>query len=113
MTPRFDAHQVALELIRALAPILDAVARRDRDLAQQLRRSASSVPLNVCEGSQRRGADRSQFYRIAAGSASETRAALEVAAAWGYVDVASLTTVQHLLDRVIAMLWRLTHGRGS
>jgi hypothetical protein len=38
------------------------------------------------------------------------RAALEVAVAWGYVDAMSLAEVEALLDRVLAMLWRLTRG---
>jgi four helix bundle protein len=109
---RFDVLAVALDLISALAPAIEAVVRRDRDLAQQMRRSASSIPLNISEGNRRLGADRSQHFRIAAGSAAETRTALDVACAWGYVDAATLETARELLDRVIAMLWRLASPRG-
>jgi four helix bundle protein len=84
------------------------VARRDRDLAEQLRRAATSVPSNISEGAQRTGKDRHHFYRVAAGSAAEVRTQLEVAWAWGYIDTAVIGTALALLDRVIAMLWKLT-----
>ena len=44
------AHQVALELVRALRNQLRKIQRVDRDLARQLRRSSSSVVLNLAEG---------------------------------------------------------------
>jgi four helix bundle protein len=74
-----------------------------------MRRAASSVALNLAEGNRRTGQDRLQFFRIAAGSAAEVRAALEVALAWGYIDAAPLAETE--LDRVLAMVWRLTHRR--
>lgn len=77
-----------------------------------MRRAAASVVLNIAEGTQRTGKDRLHHYRIAAGSAAEVRSALGLARAWGYVEVAAVATVDVLLDRVLAMLWRLTHGRG-
>jgi four helix bundle protein len=105
---RFEAYEVALELAAALRPVLDQLARRDRDLADQMRRAGSSVALNLAEGARRTGRDRLHFYRIAAGSAAEVRAALAVAQAWG--SLAAVSEVDVLLDRVLAMLWRLTHG---
>jgi len=112
MAERFHAHDVAMEMASALRATLEVLARQDRDLASQLRRAASSVVLNLAEGARRAGKDRLHFYRIAAGSAAETRSGLELAGAWGYVDPTSLEPVEILLDRVLAMLWRLTHGGG-
>ncbi len=90
--------------------MLGALAKADRNLADQLRRAASSVVLNIAEGNRRTGMDRLHFFRIAAGSAAEVRAALDVARAWGMVGAAP--AVEAELDRVLAMLWRLTHRRG-
>jgi len=45
----------------------------------------------------------------AAGSANETRAALRVATQWGYLAAEDAATAQALLDRIIAVLWKLTH----
>ena len=110
MSGRFEAYEVALEMVSALRPSVEALGQRDKDLADQVRRAGSSVVLNLAEGARRRGKDRMRFYRIAAGSAAEVKAALEVARAWQYLG--TLAEVDGLLDRVLAMLWRLTHGPG-
>ncbi len=105
----FEVFEVAVELVAALRAPTAAIAAKDADLARQLRRAASSVPLNIGEGNQRSGGDRVHHFRIAAGSAAETLAALRVAHAWGYAETGSLEPALALLDRVRAMLWRLTH----
>ena len=108
---KFDAYEVSLQLIPALRPIVTAIALHDRSLADQIRRAGSSVPLNVAEGARRSGKDRNHSYRIAAGSAAEVRAALSVARGWEYVDATQARAADELLDRVLALLWRLTHPR--
>jgi len=108
---KFEVFEIALELIQALRPAVSAIALRDRDLAEQLRRAASSVPLNISEGARRTGKDRQHSYRIAAGSAAEASAALSVAQAWGYIDLQAYHNAHQLADRILAMLWRLTQPR--
>jgi four helix bundle protein len=110
MAGKFETQEVALEMAAQLRPALEVMGRHDRDLAGQARRAAASVVLNIAEGAGRRGRDRLQHYRIAAGSAGETAVALRLALAWGYLDPAELAAVQALLGRVQAMLWRLTRG---
>lgn len=105
----FDAFDVALDMIRSLRDPLAAITERDPALAQQLRRAAASVPLNLSEGRRRQGRDRLHLWRVAAGSADEVVASLRVAEAWGLVEVASIAQALALCDRVLAMLWRLTH----
>ena len=78
-------HETALELVRDVAPIAGAIGRCDADLARQLRRALSSVPLNIAEASDQRGARRASHYSIALGSAREALSALRTAEAWGYV----------------------------
>ena len=108
---RFQTYDVALDMVRALRPLLVALERHDRDLARQARRAATSVPLNLAEGNRRKGGNRLQLFRIAAGSADEVRAALQVARAWGYVAEEQTEVALALLDRVLRMLWGLTHPR--
>jgi len=55
------------------------------------------------------GRDRRQHYLIAAGSACELRAALDVGEALGYLGREVYEDVDGMLDRVCAMLYRLTH----
>ena len=105
----FVAYELAVELVTLLQPLVAKVATRDPDLARQLRTAATSAPLNLAEGRRREGKDQCYHYRVAAGSAEETRACLQVAAAWGHLDEASAATPLATLDRVAAMLYRLTH----
>ena len=110
MSQKFETLEVALEMAALLRSPLEALGRHDRDLEDQVRRAAASVVLNIAEGAGRRGRDRLQHYRIAAGSAGEVEVALRLARAWGYVASAEVQAVEPLLKRVLAMLWRLTHG---
>ncbi len=105
----FDAFDVTLQLIRSLVPVLEVLARRDPDLARQLRRAAASIALNLPEGRCRAGGDRLHHFRIAHGSAEETMACLKVAEAFGHVGSDATAAGYALGDRVQAMLWRLTH----
>lgn len=104
----FHALDVSLDLIRALRAPVEVLQQHDSSLAQQARRAAASIALNLAEGRRRAGGDRRHHFRIAAGSADEVRACLRVAEAWGWVSPDSLQESLVLLDRVLAMLWRLT-----
>jgi four helix bundle protein len=108
----FDASDVAHELVTVLRPVVEKIATRDRALAEQTRRALSSVPLNVDEGRGRHGRDRLYLWSIADGSARELRSVLRVAEGLGYIDGSMLTAALPLLDRELAMLWKMTRGRG-
>lgn len=105
---RWDVYEVSLELIAGLREPVTLLRSRDPELGSQLRRAASSVPLNLREGRRRAGRDRLHHYRIAAGSADEARAALQVAVAWGSLDQGDVAISLGLLDRLLAMLYRMT-----
>ena len=105
----FVAYDVSLELIGELRVIVPAIKRVDRNLADQISRAATSISLNLAEGRFRSGGDQRRFYEIAHGSASEVRAALEVGAAWGFIDAGS--RVHAIVGRLMALLWGLTRGR--
>lgn len=102
------AFDVALEIIEAMRAIVARVRRHDADLARQMVRAASSVAANVAEGSRRVGKDRLHLFRIAAGSAEETRAHLRVALAWGYLQTPELEAPLEVIDRELRLLWGLT-----
>ena len=107
---KLKVSRLALETIATLRPLVARIRRHDRSLAVQLVRAASSCALNLGEGEYSDPGTRRARYSNAAGSANETRAALSVAVAWGYLSRAQAEPASRRLDRVIAMLWKLTHG---
>ncbi|MCO5170109.1 MAG: four helix bundle protein [Planctomycetes bacterium] len=107
----FHAETVALELVTAVRGPLERVRAKDTNLADQGRRAAQSIALNVAEGNGRQGRDRGRHFTYAYGSGRELKAVLAIAEADGQVTATDLATARELLDRVLAMLWRLTHPR--
>ena len=103
-----QVYDVSIEMVRNLAPVVEMVGRRDRALADQMRRAASSVPLNVAEGTESLGGNGRARFRTAMGSAAEVGAALDVATAWGYVPRDRAVEVKARLERVRRMLWPLS-----
>jgi four helix bundle protein len=99
----FIALDTAHDAVRLLKTPIAIIARRDVSLADQLRRAACSAVLNLAEGRRRRDRDRAHFVRIAAGSAAEARAALDLAVDLGYLDARPEAWAR--LDRVLALTW--------
>jgi four helix bundle protein len=98
-------YPVILEALEMLRPALDRIERRDSDLGRQLRRAAASVALNVAEGMYSRGRNRAVRYHSALGSARETLACLEVAAALHAMPLDHALRAK--LDAIIGTLVRL------
>ena len=105
----FHVLEVSVALIECLKQPLKTLRSRDANLYRQIRTAASSIALNIAEGNRRQGLDRLHCFRIAAGSAEEVRTALRVAAAWGDLAGDAATQAFQCLDRILAMLHRLTH----
>jgi four helix bundle protein len=103
------AYQVALELVNALRPIVEAVKQCDSNLADQMKRAATSVLLNLAEGQRRVAGNKRRAFEIAHGEAREVLGCLDCAAAWGYVADAS--TARKILDRLLGLCWGLTHTK--
>ena len=109
----FHAYDVAIQLIRALKPVLDQIKKHDRDLARQGRKAATSIPLNVAEGNHRLGKDRIYHFSVAAGSAGEIEVILDTAEGWEYVPRKQLEESRTLLDREQRLLAGLLPRRSS
>ena len=108
----FIAHDKALAAAGLALRLATAVPAPLKTLADQVIRSASSVPANLAEGHGRSGRDRLHHWRIAYGSAKETDTHLRLLAAAGAIDIQQAGDALQLLDEVRAMTWRLLHPRG-
>jgi four helix bundle protein len=100
------AYTVALDLIRALRPVVAQLRSYSPEAADQVERAASSIVHNIAEGDRRNGRDPKRFFDMAHGSAGEIRGALDVADAWGWQVDSEHARV--LLDRELRLLWGLT-----
>jgi four helix bundle protein len=99
-------YTVCLQMVRDVRPYRERIARFDRDLARQLAKASTSVPLNVAEGSGSRAGRRRNAYDIALAEAKETLSVLEVAEAAGYVRGIELA-VRARLNHIIGTLTNL------
>ena len=101
------AHTKALEAAGAAIALVMRVPAPLKSVADQVIRSASSVPANLAEGHGRSGRDRLHFWRIAYASAKEVDSHLRLLVQAGVVDGAKAKYPIEIFDEVRAMTWRL------
>ena len=99
----------ALEMALTTAASVYAAEIRNAELRSQLQRAASSIALNLAEGSGRTGKDRLHFYRIAYGSCRECQAAVEIVSGAQLADADKVAQWRSEFDQLGAMLWSLVH----
>ena len=101
-------YPACLQMVRDVRPYADRIERFDKDQARQLRRSSTSVPLNVGEGSGGRGGRRRYSYDTALMEARETLTNLEAAEAIGYIRRID-PTLRGRLNHIIGTLVRILY----
>jgi len=105
---KLDVYQRAIEFLVLARRIRNQMPKGHADLADQLRRSAQSVPQNIAEGAGRATrADKAKHYTIARGSAMESAAHLDVMKVEELIDGEHHARGTELLERVVAMLTKL------
>jgi four helix bundle protein len=88
--------------------VRDRLPKGHSDLADQLRRSAQSIPQNIAEGCGRATrADKAKHYTIARGSAMESAAHLDVMRVGELIDTELYQRGIDVLERIVAMLTKL------
>jgi len=105
------AHEKALAAAGDAIALVLRVPAPLKSIADQVIRSASSVPANLAEGHGRSGRDRVHFWRIAYASAKEVDSHLRLLERTGVVDTGKTERVLESLDQVRAMTWRLINPR--
>ena len=93
-------HRKALEAAGIAISLVMRVPTPLKSLADQVIRSASSVPANLSEGHGRSGRDRMHHWRIAYGSAKEVDTHLRLLMGAGFIDSLRAESVLQLFDEV-------------
>ncbi|MCC8117948.1 MAG: four helix bundle protein [Bacteroidales bacterium] len=78
------------------------------NLANQMQRSAVSIPSNIAEGNGRdSNKELDYFLRVANGSAWELSTQTELAYSFGYIEKEHLKYVNELIDGISRMIYNL------
>ncbi|MGB3340780.1 MAG: four helix bundle protein [bacterium] len=104
------AHELTLEIYKITSkfPKIELYA-----LASQMRRAASSIPMNIAEGAARNSrAEYRRFVSIAKGSAGEISYQIILSRDLGYIDPDNSKILSDNYDRIGRMLTRLIQSLG-
>jgi four helix bundle protein len=102
---------VMIAMVKAVHALSRKVQQHDPDLARQMKRSSSSVPLNAVEGWHAYGGNRIVRFTSAMTEARETIATLDVSVACGYLEAAEVERELDRLDHIAATMWKLCRRR--
>jgi four helix bundle protein len=105
---KLDVYRCAVEFVAAAARIISELPAGYSALADQLRRAALSVPVNIAEGVGRTSvADRLRPYANARGSAMECAAILDACRVLRVANPSLLGDGRSLLMRIVQLLSKL------
>jgi len=109
-----DVYRVSLDFTEYVEEILVGLPKEYSHLSSQLRRSSSSIVLNIAEGSGRASPnDRAHFYIIARGSATESSATLDVLYRSKRLSTENWVRGAALVKRIVPMLSKLAKSVGA
>ena len=105
---RLHVYQCAIEFLALTFRVLAKLPRGHAGIADQMRRAALSIPLNIAEGAGRTTRpDAARHYGIARGSAMECAAIIDALALLNVVDGPEQEAALMLLSRLVAMLTKM------
>lgn len=105
---KLDVYQRAVEFLVLAVDVSRDIPRGNAAILDQLRRAATSIPLNIAEAAGRIGcADAARTYAIARGSAMECAAVLDALLVLQLIDETTHHRGCDLLARIVAMLTKL------
>jgi len=108
---KLDVYRIAIDWVSLAQDIAEALPRGKGNLADQLQRASSSIPLNIAEGAgEFSGAEKARFYRMAKRSAHECAAVLDVAKRRSLIAHEHFAQGRSLLLRIVGMLVKLVRS---
>ncbi len=106
---RLIVYRKAMDFVGVTAVIIVAIDGAYGFLRDQLGRAATSILLNIAEGSgEFSRPEKARFYRMARRSVTESAAILDALEAVGFRQPGPLETGRSLLHEIIAMLTVMT-----
>lgn len=110
---KLEVYRRSVAFFRSATTIAAATRARDRNLADQLRRAASSITLNIAEGAgEFRRKEKARLYRIALRSATECAGILDLIETMRPAPSA-LAPARQTLNEIVRMLTRLILNLGE
>lgn len=116
---RMEVYKLGIQFVVLAGEILKGLPKGRSYIADQLRRAATSIVLNIAEGAgEFFPLDKARFYRFACRSATECAAIIDVCKAVGAGAPALLDQANDLLLNIVPMLVGLCknmekQGKGS
>jgi four helix bundle protein len=110
---KLDVYRCAVTFLGLAQALAEQVPGGHSALADQLRRAALSVPLNIAEGSGKgtmEDREARRFYAIARGSALECAAIVDALQALQFVPAAEADNAHELLERIVSMLTKMARA---
>ena len=105
---KMKVYKAAVEFVELAETIVAAFPRGRAYLADQLRRSAASVVLNIAEGAgEFRPLEKARFYRTSLRSTTESAAVIDVCERVGAIDRGMSAAGRTMLDAIVGMLTKL------
>ena len=103
---KLEVYQIALDYLDGIYSFLDKLPDFERfNLKDQLRRSGTSIVLNISEGSTSRSdLEQKKFLNIAVGSFLETVACLDIIERRNYLTKDEIKPIRKLGDKLFAKL---------
>lgn len=105
---KLDVYKIAILFLPQAIGIADILAPRYAAMADQIRRAAMSIPLNIAEGSGKTsGADQRRYFAIARGSAMECAAIIDACSALTLIEQPQLQEADQMLLSLVRMLSKM------
>ena len=105
---RLDVYQLGLDFMAEADGVVEQLPRGRGHLGDQLSRASTSIVLNIAEGAGKFSKpDKNRFYQMAAGSATESAAILDVLLRLKLIQQPVHSSGKEKLDRIMAMLVKL------
>ena len=111
---KLDVYRKAVDFAEKTSEVTKDFARGNYYLADQLNRASLSISLNIAEGNGRfHTADRTNFFRIARGSAFECVPILEICKRKKLIADKRNEELKKEIEDISKMLSGLMHGKRS